>query len=160
MKIADYWATCGAQLLKKEDVKMSADENLELAKDVIHAYNEHDLDRLLTFWADKEVGQARLEYQKNFWLAAFPDTHMEVISWTAQDDRVILEAIVRMSHLGPLKFWVTDNLPATGKTIEFPICEVTHWKDGKLINIQAYFDRGRILKQLGIVDKVDWEAFD
>ena len=41
MKIADYWASCGAQVLKKEDVKMSADENLELAKDVIHAYNEH-----------------------------------------------------------------------------------------------------------------------
>jgi len=139
---------------------MSAEENLQLSKNLLDAYNEHDLDRMVKFWADEEEGLARRGFQKNFWLTAFPDTHMEVISWTAQDDRVVLEAIVRATHLGPLKLWVTDILPATGKKIEFPICEVEQWKDGKLKNIQAYLDRGRILKQLGILDKVDWEVFN
>jgi predicted ester cyclase len=97
--------------------------------------------------------------EKLFWLAAFPDTHMEVVSWTAQGDRVVLEAIVRATHLGLLNLWVAEPLPATNKKIEFPICEVFQWKDGKLKGIQAYMDFAQIWKQLGIEAEVDWEQF-
>lgn len=138
---------------------MSVEKNLRLADEILNAYNEHDLDRIVKFWADEEEGFARREFQKNFWLTAFPDTHMEVIRRTAQDDRVVLEAIVSATHLGPLRFWVTEPIPATNKKIEFQICEVALWKKGKLKDIKAYFDRGIILKQLGVEDKVDWEQF-
>ncbi len=138
---------------------MSIEENLRLSEENLKAYNEHDLDRLVETWADEELGLARKEFQKNFWLAAFPDTHMEVISWTAQDDRVVLEAIVSATHLGSLKLWVTEPIPATNRKIEFPVCEVFHWENGKLKDLQAYLDRGRIIKQLGIEAKVDWDQF-
>ena len=138
---------------------MSIEENLKLSKDNLRAYNEHDLDQLFESWEDQEVGLARKEFQRDFWLTAFPDTHMEATVWTAQDDRVVLEAIVRATHLGTLNFWVTEPLPATNRKIEFPICEIFHWKNGKLKKIQAYLDRGRIFKQLGFEDRVDWEQF-
>jgi predicted ester cyclase len=72
---------------------------------------------------------------------------------------VVLEAVVSATHLGPLKFWVTENIPPTNKKIEFHICEVEQWANGKLKDIRAYVDRVRILKQLGIVGKGDWEQF-
>jgi predicted ester cyclase len=138
---------------------MSVEENLRLSKENLKAYNEHDLDRLVKLWADEKVGLARKEFQKNFWLTAFPDTHMEVISWTAQDDRVVLEAIVSATHLGSLKLWVTEPIPPTKRKIVFPVCELFHWENGKLKDLQAYLDRGRIMKQLGIEPKVDWDQF-
>ena len=138
---------------------MSVEENLRLSEENLNAYNEHDLDRLVKSWADEEVGLARKEFQKNFWLFAFPDTYMEVISWTGQDDRVVLEAILSATHLGSLKLWVIEPIPATNRKIEFPVCEVFHWENGKLKDLQAYLDRGRIIKQLGIEAKVDWDQF-
>ncbi len=138
---------------------MSVEQNLRLSEEVIDAYNTQDFDRAIKLWADENKGLARIEWQISYWLVAFPDTHMEAISWTAQGERVVLEAILRATHLGPLKFWVTEPIPATNKKIEFRVCEVFHWKDGKLKDIEAYLDRGRILKQLGIEAKVDWEQF-
>jgi len=49
------------------------------------------------------------------WLPAFPDTHMEVTSMLAQDNCVVTEAMVRATHTGTLKMWVTEPVPATKK---------------------------------------------
>ena len=129
---------------------MSIEENLRLAKETVKAYNDHDLDRGVTFWADKEKGLVQREFQKNLWLPAFPDTHMEVINMTAQDGYVTTEAIVRATHSGPLKMWVKDPVPATKKKIEFPYCSVGHWENGKLQELRIYVNEWLILKQLGI----------
>ena len=139
---------------------MSVEENLRLSKENLRAYNEHNLEKLAESWEDKEIGLARKEFQRDFWLAAFPDTHMEVITWTAQDDRVVLEAKVTATHLGTLKLWVTEPQPPTNRKIEFPICEILLWNNGKLRDIKAFWDRGRVIKQLGIEAKVDWEQFN
>jgi predicted ester cyclase len=139
---------------------MSVDKNLQLSLELLDAYNDHNLDLLPKFWSNEKEGLARREFQKNFWLKAFPDTYMEVVRWIAQNDQVVLEAIVSATHLGPLEFWVTEPIQATNKKIRFPICEIFTWKNGKLTDIQAYFDRGHILKQLGLEDKIDWEQFN
>ena len=44
---------------------MSIEENLRLAKESVKAYNDHDLDRGVTFWADEEQGLAQREFQKH-----------------------------------------------------------------------------------------------
>ena len=135
---------------------MSIEENLRLAKEMVKAYNDHDLDRGVTFWADEEQGLARREFQKNFWLHAFPDTYVEVINMTAQDAYITTEAIVRATHTGPLKLWVTEPVPATGKKIEFPYCSVGRWENGKLQELHVYLNEFLILKQLGISKNIDW----
>lgn len=139
---------------------MSVEENLRLAAAALKSYNDQNLDLMVKFWADEKVGLTRREFQENYWLTAFPDTHMQVLRWTAQNDIVVLEAVVTATHLGTLKFWIPENIPATNKKIEFHICEVFEWEKGKLKDIQAYFDRVQIFKQLGIADHVDWEQLD
>lgn len=134
---------------------MTIEGNLRAAEDHIKTYNDHDLDRLVTFWQDKQTGLERREFQKNLWLAAFPDTHMEVISMTAQDDRVVVEAIVRATHAGPLNMWVKHPIPATNKKIEFPYCSVGQYKNGKLVELRTYIDIFNILDQLGIAEQVN-----
>jgi predicted ester cyclase len=138
---------------------MSVEEKLRLSKEVLDAYNAQDFDRTMGLWADRENGLARKEWQLRYWLAAFPDTYMEAVSWTAQGDLVVLEAILRATHLGPLDFWVIDSVPATGMKIEFRVCEVFQWDNGRLRDVRAYLDRGQILKQIGCESSVDWEQF-
>lgn len=136
---------------------MTIEENIQSAKEMIEIYNEHDLDRLATSWADKDMGNARREFQKNFWLTAFPDTHMEIINITAQDDRVVVESIVRATHAGPLKMWVKEPVPATNRKIEFHVCEIGLWENGKVKEIRSYVDVADIISQLGASDSFDWE---
>ena len=135
---------------------MTVEENIQSAKELLKAYNEHDLDRLVMFWADKNAGLARRNFQKNFWLTAFPDTHMEVTSVTAQDDRVVAESIVRATHTGPLKMWVKEPVPATNRKIEFHICEISLWENGQVKGIRSYVDVADIISQLGVSDSFDW----
>ena len=136
---------------------MTVEENIQSAEEYLKAYNERDLDRMVTFWADKDAGLARREFQENFWLTAFPDTHMETISVTAQDDRVVGEAIVRATHTGTLKMWVKEPVPATNRRIEFHVCEIILWENGKLKGIRSYVDVADIISQLGVSDSFDWD---
>ena len=137
---------------------MSVEENLQLTKEFIEAYNKHDLDRTAEFWADENEGSARKKYQRDFWLTAFPDTYMDVISMTAQEERVAVQAVVRATHSGPLKTWVVEPVPATNKKIEFPYCSVGQWENGKLKKLHVYINVGGIISQLGVKpDNVDWE---
>ncbi len=140
---------------------MSFEEILHLAGDYIRAYNAHDRDRTVTFWADAQKGLAGKKYQEQYWLAAFPDTHVEVTSMTAQGDRVVIEAIVRATHAGPLKMWVLDPVPATSRRIEFSYCSVGQWEGGKIKALRTYVDRSAILGQLGVSpDNVQWNLPD
>lgn len=134
---------------------MSEEENLRLAKEAVKAYNDHDLDRGVTFWADQSQGLARREYQKNLWLPAFPDTQMEITNMTIQGSFVTTEAIVHATHTGPLTMWVKEPVPPTNKKIEFPYCSVGRWENGKLQELHIYVNELLILKQLGITDNID-----
>ena len=136
---------------------MTVEENVRLAKEYIKTYNEHDVDRFVTFWMNEDEGLARQEYQKNFWLVAFPDTHMEIISITAQDNRVVVEATVRATHTGPLRMWVTEPVSATNKKIEFAYCSIGYWENGKLRELRQYVDTASIVSQLGVSDHFDWK---
>ena len=138
---------------------MVSEVNLRLAEESVQAYNDHDLDRGVTFWADPENGLVRQEYQKNMWLPAFPDTHMQVTHMFAQGAYVVTEAVVRATHTGTLKMWVTKPVPATGKRIEFPYCSIGRWENGKLQELHVYVNECLILKQLGITENIDWSIY-
>ncbi len=80
---------------------------------------------------------------------------------TAQGDRVVIEAIVRATHAGPLKMWVLDPVPATSRRIEFSYCSVGQWEGGKIKALRTYVDRSAILGQLGVSpDNVQWNLPD
>lgn len=76
---------------------------------------------------------------------AFPDQRNELLALHHADDAVLVEAVVRGTHLGPL-----GGLPPTGRTYELPILSIFLFDGEKLIGERVYFDSNTILRQLGV----------
>lgn len=76
---------------------------------------------------------------------AFPDQRNELLALHHADDAVLVEAVVRGTHEGPLR-----NLPPTGREFELPILAVFLFEGDGLVCERVYFDQTTLLRQLGI----------
>jgi steroid delta-isomerase-like uncharacterized protein len=76
---------------------------------------------------------------------AFPDQRNELVAMHHADDAVLVEAIVRGTHLGPL-----GGLPPTGRSYELPILAAFLFEGDKLVCERVYFDANTVLRQLGV----------
>jgi steroid delta-isomerase-like uncharacterized protein len=76
---------------------------------------------------------------------AFPDQGNELLALHHADDAVLVEAVVRGTHKGPLR-----SLPPTGRKFELPILAMFLFEGDKLVCERVYFDQLTILRQLGI----------
>jgi steroid delta-isomerase-like uncharacterized protein len=123
----------------------------------IRLENEHDLEGVLrTFgesaryddepWGEHYRGHdaVRLFYEQL--MKALPDLEIEVQRRYVTDEAIVVEVAIRGTHLGRWR-----GLPATGRRIEFPLCGVyTFDGDDRLAGEKIYYDRGTVLRQLGI----------
>ena len=76
---------------------------------------------------------------------AFPDQRNELISLNHSDDAVLVEAIIRGTHKGPLR-----SLPPTGREFESRILAMFVFEEDRLVCERVYFDQLTVLRQLGI----------
>ena len=77
---------------------------------------------------------------------AFPDQRNELLALHHADDAVLVEAVVRGTHKGPLQ-----SLPPTGREFELPILAIFVFEgDDNLVCERVYFDQMTVLRQLGI----------
>jgi steroid delta-isomerase-like uncharacterized protein len=76
---------------------------------------------------------------------AFPDQRNELLALHHADDAVLVEAVVRGTHEGPL-----GGLPPTGRSYELPILSIFGFDGDKLMVERVYFDANTILRQLGV----------
>jgi steroid delta-isomerase-like uncharacterized protein len=76
---------------------------------------------------------------------AFPDQRNELLALHHADDAVLVEAVVRGTHTGPLR-----SLPPTGRSFELPILAVFAFEGDGLVCERVYFDSNTMLRQLGI----------
>jgi steroid delta-isomerase-like uncharacterized protein len=123
----------------------------------IRLENEHDLEGVLcTFgdtaryddepWDEHCQGRkgVRLFYEQL--MKALPDLEIDVQRRHVADNAILVEVVIRGTHLGPWR-----GLPATGRRITFPLCGVyTFDSDDRLAGEKIYYDRGTVLRQLGI----------
>lgn len=75
---------------------------------------------------------------------AFPDQRNELLALHHTDDAVIVEAVVRGTHRGPLR-----GLPPSGREFEVPILSIFLFEGEGLICERVYFDQATLLRQLG-----------
>jgi steroid delta-isomerase-like uncharacterized protein len=123
----------------------------------IRLENEHDLEGVLcTFgdtaryddepWDEHYQGRkgVRLFYEQL--MKALPDLEIDVQRRHVADNAILVEVVIRGTHLGPWR-----GLPATGRRITFPLCGIyTFDSDDRLAGEKIYYDRGTVLRQLGI----------
>src|SRR5262249_14098919 len=77
---------------------------------------------------------------------AFPDQRNELVTLHHADDAVLVEAVLRGTHHGPLR-----GLPATGREFEMPFLAIFVFEDDdKLVCERVYFDQSTVLRQLGV----------
>jgi steroid delta-isomerase-like uncharacterized protein len=125
--------------------------------DHIRLENEHDLEGVLrTFgdtaqyhdeaWGEHYAGRNGVRGFYEQLMKALPDLEIDVQRRHVADDAILVEVIIRGTHLGRWR-----GLPATGRRLEFPLCGVyTFDADDRLAGEKIYYDRGTVLRQLGV----------
>jgi len=123
----------------------------------IQLENQHDLEGVLnTFgnaahyddeaWGEHYEG---LDGVRRFYaqlMAALPDLQIQVQSRHVADDAILVEVLIRGTHLGPWR-----GLPATGRAVVIPLCGVyTFDPSDRLAGEKIYYDRATVLRQLGV----------
>jgi steroid delta-isomerase-like uncharacterized protein len=123
----------------------------------IRLENEHDLEGVLrTFgnaaryddepWGEHYEGRNGVRQFYEQLMKALPDLEIEIQRRHVSLDAILVEAIIRGTHLGGWR-----GLPATGRRVEFPLCGVyTFDGDDHLAGEKIYYDRGTVLRQLGV----------
>jgi steroid delta-isomerase-like uncharacterized protein len=76
---------------------------------------------------------------------AFPDFKFEPSAMHYADDAVLVEGRFKGTHAGPWR-----GLPATRRTIDFPLIIVFVFDGERMVCERTYFDLGTLLRQLGV----------
>jgi ketosteroid isomerase-like protein len=95
----------------------------------------------------KEIGKT-----VDIYSIAFPDMHRELIDIYVKDDEhlVIVELTLNGTHKGPLTL-PAGTIPATGKVMVTPCCDVFHIENGKVKSFHCYTAGTIMLGQLGVL---------
>ncbi len=137
--------------------KDRASTRIAVVEQHIRLENEHDLEGVLrTFgdsaryddepWGEHYKGRNGVREFYEQLMKALPDLEIEVQRRHVSDDAILVEVMIRGTHLGGWR-----GLPATGRRVEFPLCGVyTFDADDRLAGEKIYYDRGTVLRQLGI----------
>jgi steroid delta-isomerase-like uncharacterized protein len=84
-------------------------------------------------------------------LEAAPDRLSTVDALIAEGEIVAEEGRYTGTHTGT---WRSPNgveIPATGKSLDFPFSAIFRVKDGKITSIRLYYDQVDVLTQLGLM---------
>lgn len=85
-----------------------------------------------------------------FMSTAFPDMHREIHRMHTVDEVVVVELSLQGTHLGPLQM-ESGTIPATGKAMDAPCCDVFYLVDGKVRLFNCYNEASVMLAQLGVL---------
>jgi steroid delta-isomerase-like uncharacterized protein len=130
---------------------------IALVEEHVRFENDHNLEGVLgTFgdsaryedeaWGDNYAGRegVRSFYQKL--MTALPDLEIQVQQWHVTENAVLLEVLIRGTHLGSWR-----GLPPTGRQVEVPLCGIYTFDDSdRLVGERIYYDRATVLRQLGV----------
>lgn len=140
---------------------MAEEENERIARTVYEAFNDRDFDRGVALiaengeWVNLPTGD-RFHgpdgFRRNYdqWASAFPDGKCEDIHVIAGGGFVAVEFVGRGTNTGPL-ITPAGEIPATGRAVEVPFCDVHEIRNGKIVAGRSYFDLATMLRQLGLL---------
>jgi steroid delta-isomerase-like uncharacterized protein len=133
------------------------EENTEVVRQYLNAFNERDRDALSTVLAEDVVEHGAHERLHGFEeIAEFLDAHFETFpdysgtadAVIAEDDTVTVRYTVRGTHTGEYQ-----NVEPTGRTVEWTGMAMYRVDNGEIAEIWIEEDRLGLLRQLEIVDR-------
>ncbi len=136
---------------------MSEQDNMNLARQVIDAWNAHDPERLVKqahekYMAESDTipgpvtGAPGLREFMKVYVTAFPDIRFTIEQMFADGDFVVTRWTATGTHGGVLM-----GIPATNRKTVTRGCTVSQHQDGKTIHDCIYWDTGNLLRQLGVL---------
>ena len=140
---------------------MSAQDNVKIARKNYETFNNRDFDGAVAQAAENiELlnvplgvtlhGPEGFRQYVQGWATAFPDSRVEVTNIVASEEGVVTEFRGRGTHTGPLS-GPTGEIPATGRSVDVPFCDVIQIKNGKISSIHTYYDVATMMGQLGLM---------
>jgi steroid delta-isomerase-like uncharacterized protein len=136
----------------------------ELYLGAIEAYNAHDLDRFVGYYADDgEVtvpgfapfqGKAAVRECWRLFMESFPDDHLTVTSQVVEGTTMIGEWTAEATNTGALYLPSGDVLPPTGKRFTNKGIDISVIDAGQIKSHRLYWDTATVLAQLGLMPGV------
>jgi steroid delta-isomerase-like uncharacterized protein len=127
------------------------EENLQVVRDLTEAYNNNDVDGILSHYAEDVVyvGPSGTRHEKQAtrdvitgFKAAFRDSR-RIDRMIAQGNTVVLESTWEGTHKGEYL-----GIPATHKTITLPFVDILDFESGKIIVTKLYTNIRRLEQAL------------
>ena len=84
-------------------------------------------------------------------VTAAPDRSSRDVMLIAEGDYVVEQARYTGTHTGPLRNPDGVEVPATGRSFDFPFVGVFRVENGKIASIRIYYDQVELFTQLGLM---------
>jgi len=131
-----------------------------LVRDLLEAWNAHDIERIETFYAPEyegvDVGQAKPQrgpqgasWLMKRYLQAFPDLRFVNEDVVVQGDRAVLVWTAHGTHGGKLM-----HIPPTGRRISVRGISVLTIEDGKITRGFYVWDAAGLLRSIGLLPEL------
>ena len=138
----------------------SHDDVLTVARANMDAFNQGDSERLRgtlavnavyrEFATGREIrGQDEVTKAGMGWRDAFPDARGEITNAFSAGEQGVFQITWTGTHKGDLVS-PAGTIPATGKRVNVPACQVIQVREGKIAVTDHYFDLMTMLVQLGV----------
>lgn len=141
---------------------MPVEENIHLVEQAFTAFNEHDMEGFVSFYAENSrhyisgrseplIGGGEVLRDNLAFMKTLPDVRFDKIRIFGQEDWVCLEGYVKGTHKDPLWGPEGSTVPPTGKEIQVPVCILIRLENGKAVEVREYNNQIEFLKQLGLL---------
>jgi steroid delta-isomerase-like uncharacterized protein len=128
---------------------IARDELAELYSSYLEACNQHDFDRMSTFYGPKinvndapmDPGDVAVQFAPIF--SAFPDWHWEVRNLAIDGDLISLHFSVTGTHRGGFQ-----GISATGRRVAISEFTIYRVEDGKFADVWDLADMDGVLRQI------------
>jgi ketosteroid isomerase-like protein len=137
-------------------------EAREVMDGITDAYFSKDMDAAAKLYAPDAVavapdaGELRGRDQIVVWskelFDAFPDATYEPVNEYESGNTAIDEGYFVGTNTGPLQGPTGETIPATGKSVRVPACDIATVENGVITRHRFYYDQMDFLGQLGLLE--------
>ena len=133
---------------------------LPYIQNLTDAWNSHDLDVVLPYYADNyegmDIGERGMQHGRNavkemllrYW-QAFPDLCFTLQNTVAEENRIAISWCAEGTHQGKIM-----HIPPTGHKVEVKGMSVIEVEDGLVVRGQYIWDLAGMLRHIGLLPEL------